>query len=265
MIIFLWGDFLIKSVQKATKILTLLSNSFDNPVTITEIAEKLNLNKATCCHLIETLENEGFVTKVSRTKGYIIGPAAYCLSRYGKYENNLIKTLKPIVNYLHQNLHYTVAIAIIEAEQKYIIDYIDEQDFYKEKPRILSDNIYRTATGRAILANSDPQEIYRIYKKFGNPTPYEWGEITSIYDLYSFAEKSKKDQIFKTVHQNDDGIYYGFAAALFDNSGCVGAIGIGLKTQEKISDEENNKIISFLSNSAKIANNKLKNKTLSDQ
>lgn len=256
---------MIQSVQKATKILSLLSNSFDSPVTITEIANKLNLNKATCCHLIETLESEGFVTKVSRSKGYIIGPAAYCLSRFGRYDNYLIKTLKPIINYLHQNLQYTVAVAIIQAEQKFIIDYIDEQDFYKEKPKILSDNIYRTATGRAILANSDPQEIYKIYKKLGNPTDYEWDKISSIEDLYAFAKNSKKDQIFKTVHHNKDGIYCGFACALFDNTGCVGAIGIGLKTQEEISYEEENKITTFLLNGAKIANVRLKSKMLSDQ
>lgn len=251
---------MIKSVQKATGILTLLSNNFERPVTISEISNVIGINKATCCHLIETLESEGFITKISRSKGYILGPAAYCLARFGRYDNHLIKTLKPIVNYLHQNLHYTVAVAIIEAEKKYIIDYIDEQDFYKEKPKILSDNIYRTATGRAIIANLETQEIYKIYKKLGNPTTYEWNEISSIDDLYAFAKNSKKDQIFKTVHKNKDGIYYGFASALFDNTGCVGAIGIGLKTQQDIPKQEEEKIISFLSQGAKIANNRLKAK-----
>lgn len=245
---------MIKSVQKATGILTLISNNWGHPVTVSNISTQLSINKSTCCHLLDTLEAEGFVTNISRSKGYILGPAAYCLTRFGNYANNLTDTLRPIINYLNQNLMHTVVVAIIEADQKYIIDYIDEDDFYKEKPKIISDDIYRTATGRAILANLRKQEIYKIFQKFGLPRNDEWPEITCLNDLYAFSQKFQKETIIKTVHKKADGNYYGFASPVFSNKGCVGAIGIGLKIQGKLSANEENKITAYLSNGAKIAN-----------
>lgn len=250
---------MIKSVQKATSILTLLSNNSASPVTISEISTTLNINKATCCHLIETLENDGFITKISRSKGYILGPASYCLSRFENYNNRLIDEMKPIINYLHKNLKHTVILAIIEAEQKYIIDYIDDENYYEKKPKILSDDIYRTATGRAILANSANEEIYKIFQKLGLPSPYEWEEIHSVNDLYAYAKNSTEDRIHKTKHKRSDGYHLGYAIALFNNKGCVGAIGLGIR-EEKISKEED-KIRYFLTQGAKIANNRLKSKS----
>lgn len=248
---------MIKSVQKATNILTLLSNNFGNPITISEISQQLSLNKATCCHLIETLENEGFITKVSRSKGYILGPAAFYLTRYGNYRNTLITTIKPVINFLHQNLNHTVIVAIIEGNQKYIIDYIDEEDLYDEKPKILLDDIYRTATGRAILANLSTEELYKIFKKLGTPKTNEWPEIASLNDLYDFAKNAKKDGIFQTFLQTENERYYGFASALFNKTKCVGSIGVAVKTQNNLPQQEENKIITLLSQSVKMANNQL--------
>lgn len=250
---------MIKSVQKAINILTLISNNLGQPVTVSKISEQLSINKSTCCHLLDTLETEGFVTNISRSRGYILGPAAYCLTRFDNYKNQFIATVKPIISYLHKNLKHTVALAIIEAEQKYIIDYIDEDDLYEDKPKIMSDDIYRTATGRAILANMHPDKIYKIYQKFGKPKPNEWNEITSLNDLYTFAKKSKKEQIFKSVHHNNDGIYSGFASPLFSKKGCAGAIGIGVKTKKPLSVKEENEIKSYLLKGIKIANEHLKN------
>ena len=255
---------MIKSVQKALNILTLISNNLGQPVTVSEISHQLSLNKSTCCHLLDTLETEGFATNISRSKGYILGPAAYCLTRYDNYKNQFIATVKPIINYLHQNLKHTVALAIIESEKKYIIDYIDGDDLYEDKPKIMSDDIYRTATGRAILANMHTDEIYKIYQKFGKPKPDEWNEITSLDDLYAFVKNSKNEQIFKSVQRKEDGIYSGFASPLFSKKGCVGSIGVGLKTQKPLSQKEENEIKSYLLVGAKIANMHLKNQNLSD-
>ena len=43
---------MIKSVQKAIQILQILSDGQNEPVPLSEIAERAGLNKSTCAHLL---------------------------------------------------------------------------------------------------------------------------------------------------------------------------------------------------------------------
>ena len=51
---------MIKSVQKATTLLTILADHYGTPISLAELALRANINKSTCAHLIATLEEEGF-------------------------------------------------------------------------------------------------------------------------------------------------------------------------------------------------------------
>lgn len=226
---------MIKSVQKATKLLTMLSDHYSSPVPLATLSQKLELNKSTCSHILSTLEAEGFVTKISSSKGYILGPAAYCLSRFGKYQSRLISICRPVMDRLFEELGHTVVLAVIEHEKKYILDYIDSGSTFETEEQIRTDDIYRTATGRAILCNLPLEKVYAIYEKFGKPAPNEWPGINSFSDLKSYILKAQKKQqgLFKTTgFQQKNQIYsVGYAAPFFNNIECVGALGIALHTK----------------------------------
>lgn len=82
---------MIQSVKKAMDILTVLSENSDEPIMLSELAEKTGLNKSTCAHIVDTLCESFYVERVSRKEGYRLGPWAYMLSRYGGYHRTLIK------------------------------------------------------------------------------------------------------------------------------------------------------------------------------
>ena len=46
---------MIQSVKKAMDILTVLSENSDEPIMLSELAEKTGLNKSTCAHIVDTL------------------------------------------------------------------------------------------------------------------------------------------------------------------------------------------------------------------
>ena len=137
---------MIQSVQRATRILSVLAEHYGEPITLTCLARRAQLNSATCAHIVATLEAEGYVIKLSRTRGYVLGPEAYCLSRLGRYKNDLITQCHPVMEYLHKMTGYTVILAVIDGETKYIIDYIDNGEIFETKAQIRQDDIYRTAT-----------------------------------------------------------------------------------------------------------------------
>ena len=67
-------------------------------------------------------------------------------------------------------------LAVLEGNSKYIIDHTDENHILENHTEILEDDIYRTATGRVILANLPEAKIYDIYK---NADPQYFEQMTS--------------------------------------------------------------------------------------
>ncbi len=252
---------MIKSVQKTLKILEVLSRSQGNSVPLGKIAEKAGINKSTCAHLMETLENEGYAVKISPAKGYVLGPAAYCLSNSGRYKKDLVTIARPVINYLYKSLGYCVVLAVIENDEKYIIDYIDDGSIFREKKKILRDDIYRTATGRALLLNLPVENIVSVYRKFGTPSEKEWGEVKSLDDILKLKKETSESDVFFSRTDNGDTLGLGFAMPFFNDKGCVGAVGIAVNVtlnEEKNFAEQEKKIINVLRKGVKELSRRIK-------
>lgn len=251
---------MIKSVQKATRLLSILADHSEHPVSLAELSRRSELNKSTCSHIISTLEAEGFVMKISHSKGYILGPAAYCLSRFGRYKNDLISVCRPIMQYLYRNSGYSVILAVIEGDTKYIVDCIDDGRIFEKKAHIREDDIYRTATGRAILANISADQIYSIYKKYGLPDTEEWPQFSDFEDFFAYISRQKQEAVIKSRGFHNQKVYLGYGTALFNKIGCVGALGIAARVpidEESRFEEEEKKIIKLLERGTKEVNRRL--------
>ena len=221
---------MIASIQKAIKILTVVSDNKAEPAPLWKISERAGINKSTCSRIIETLLHEGFLVKISASRGYVLGPAAYCLSRFGRYGSDLITTCRPVMQYLYNTLGHCVVLAVIEGSTKYVIDYIDDGHIFEQKQKIRKDDIYRTATGRAILRNMTDGELEAIWQKYGKPTDTEWAEIGSFDDLLRYRDGANGGEILSTRTAVANGsVSSGYATPIFRNMRCVGAIGVAVK------------------------------------
>lgn len=88
---------MIKSVKKAINILNFISTFNNNPVSLSLISKKLDINNSTCAHIVKTLTNEGYLKK-SDKGGYILGVNALCLSLKCDYICYLRKIIQPELN-----------------------------------------------------------------------------------------------------------------------------------------------------------------------
>ena len=230
---------MIQSVQKAMKILSVIADAKNNSISLMDIAGKTGYPKATCSHLLETLCIGGYVTRVSHKEGYILGPALYNLTRYGRYEKDFVSLCRPVMRWMEQKSHVTVILSVIRSNQKFIIDYADtEQKLFEEHPNIRTDDIYRTATGRAILSHMNRDEIREFWNKYGTPPPGHWDEITSYETLLQALNSIRQKMV--VVSKGDKNIgeqkANGYACPLFRRSNCIGAIGLALKLTEEDED-----------------------------
>lgn len=227
---------MILSVQKAMRILTILANMKNKAVSLMEISNQTGYPKSTCSHILDTLCQEGYVVRVSHSEGYTLGLALYNLTRYRGYDRELVTLCQPVMRWMERKSQGTVILSVIQNNQKFIIDYADSvQKLFEDHPQIRLDDIYRTATGRAILAHMDKEHIKAFWNKYGNPPPGDWDEITSYDTLITALNKLRQQSIVKTCGMNQEGEQRanGYACPLFKRRNCIGAIGIALRLPEQ--------------------------------
>lgn len=220
---------MILSVQKTMKILSTISNFKNLPVSLMEISKATAIPKPTCAHILQTLCNDGYAKRISHSQGYTLGPSLYHLTRYGRYEENFVSLCRPILRWMETKSHATVVLSVIENNKKFIIDYVDnEQNLFLMHPTIRIDDIYRTATGRVILAHMSREQVEDIWEKYGIPPKGHWDEISSYESLINALKKIREQNIVISFPTNEN-TAIGYACPLFKNATCIGAVGIAWK------------------------------------
>ena len=214
---------MIGSVAKAMNIMAVISDGRACPVTLAEIAQKTGYPKPTCAHILQTLCFEGYTEKISHSAGYIIGPATYCITRYGRYEEELISICSPVMRMLENKVGHTVLFSIIQGGRRFIIHAADSRhSVFKNNETIREGKIYSTATGRAILAEADIETLTTVYEKYGAPTSSEW---EGVYDFDTMLFALKELRKSKIVTKENENGSTSFATAIFRDMNCVGSVG----------------------------------------
>ena len=221
---------MIASVEKALAVLSALADGENAPVTVSNLAKTVGINRTTCAHIVKTLVDCGYAQRVSHKDGYVLGPEAYCLSRFGRYADGIVEFCQPVMNWLYKKTGFAIVLAVIANDEKYIIKSLDkEHKMFLKDESIRSDDIYRTATGRILLANMSEAEVKNIYDKFGAPAEHEWSGIKSYEQLLKKLAKIEKREIVITKNELEDRVIVGLGGAIFKGDRCLGAIGIAAR------------------------------------
>ena len=229
---------LIASVEKALAVLSALANGEGTPITVSTLSKSVGINRSTCAHIVKTLVACGYAQRVSHKDGYILGPEAYCLSRFCTYANETVELCHPVLNWLYKKTGLAVVLAVIANGEKYIIKSLDkEHKVFLKDESIRSDDIYRTATGRILLANMNAEELKKIYAKFGAPKESEWSGIQKYDQLAEKLAKIAKREIVVTTHRFGEEISVGFGGAIFKGYQCIGAVGLAAMLSESEYEE----------------------------
>ena len=242
---------MIAVIQKAMKILSIISDAGGSAVSLGRIAEETGYPKPTCARILATLCEDGYAVRVSHTEGYRLGPGLYYLTRYGRYEERLVELCDPVLRWLEKKSGATAVLSVIQSGRKFIIDYSDRvQHLFGENTRIRVGDIYRTATGRAILSHMSDAELREIYGRYGNPEPHHWDRVSSYESLVEALAEIRgqkvvvSDAINARRHQNARG----YAKPLFHHGSCIGAIGVAVEASllDDMTAEREGEIASLL-------------------
>lgn len=145
----------IQSLARGLKTLILMADA-DDAVGVTELADQLEVNKATASRMFHTLKNYGFVEQARDGRRYQLGPALVRLSRAVIDRMPLRETAKP---YLHKLVDVTgecAHLAIYAQGQALYIDQVESEATLRVNADVgHMAPLHCTALGKVLLAYGD--------------------------------------------------------------------------------------------------------------
>jgi len=210
---------MIQVIERVEKILVYLSENKDREIPLTEIADNLGMNRATCANIIKTMKRLGFVEQMSYRKGYILGEKIYSIAGTDNDPDRLRTLLKPVVDNLCKEVNESVMLTVIRNDQRYHI-YNAEANHALQAKIIYQMGVWEATTAKVIIAQYDKDKLNDFLKLVGMPGK-EWPAIQSREDLDNALAKIRENKCFTVINHH----FACMAAPIFKNGKVIASMG----------------------------------------
>ena len=215
---------MIQVVNRALNILEMIAANPGESLTLSEIADTLNLNHGTCANILKTLVNRNYVEQIGLKKGYKLGYMAFQLTDPHAYYSELKKIAIPFINQLRDTINETVILSIIEGGRRILLYQAECNQEIQVKTNANS-SVYKATTGRQLLAHYTPQELDFFIKRNGLPDSQDWPGILSKDDLVKALSEIKRKEIEISFNANH---VVSLATLIFRDHSVIASLGIYL-------------------------------------
>ncbi len=173
----------IQSVDRALQVLEAIAENRVG-MTVSVVSEIVGLNASTCHHLITTLVHRGYLTQVSRSRGYALGGKLSELLEMSEKESDPAVLLEPSLKSLGERLGHGVQFAMLSDTSLLTkLSFPGGDDAVVEPSEVEKMTaLHATATGKAILAWIPDTELVRVISANGL-TSYTPRTITTLSGL----------------------------------------------------------------------------------
>ncbi len=243
---------MIQVIHRALNILELLAQEPQKEFFLAEIAESLNLNKATCANIIKTLTERGYIEHEEQRKGYKLGHMVYKLTN--STYNNLcdFSLAKEPVNRLRDAINENVILSIISNGKRVLLHEAETGHELSVKTTY-EEAAYKASTGRVILAHYPPRQLDGFIAKYGLPTANEWPEIKTREELIRELENIRRNPCYIYINSKH---VASVTVPLLVQGKIVAALGVYLPNI-RFSESEREKIIKELAKTAQDIQNRI--------
>ena len=169
-------------VVKSLDILEWVARDASRSYSLTEIADGLQMNQATCVNILQTLVSKNYVEHLGRKKGYRLGPMAYNLTNNLSYSQNLLMAAKEPMEELTAELNETSILGILRNQKRFIVHLVNSDQDLQVRSRT-ERSVYETATGHLLLAFMSPKEQESFLQSNGLPAADIWPEGATLEGL----------------------------------------------------------------------------------
>lgn len=148
----------IQAVENALDVLEALSE-IDDDVRISQLSEKLAMNKTSVFRLLATFENRGYVEREEQSGKYRLGLSAYEIGQKFLSRMGLLRHARPVVERLARGFNEAVYVVVLRRKEALFLDMVDTT----QKVKIVSlvgkrYALESTAAGQVLLAFNPDQD-----------------------------------------------------------------------------------------------------------
>lgn len=216
---------MVQVIIKAFDILELVAQRNGQAISLTEIAQELQLNQATSANIINTMVARNYLEHIGKKKGYKLGPAAYRLTNEVSYEQDLVNAALEPMQHLTDIINESCLLGILRNNKRYILHNVNcNQDI---QVQIRSErNVYETASGRLLVAFLSEKERERFLQHNGLPDEAWWEEATTLTGFEEALSEIREKGIAITNFKNNH--LTGFAVPVFLKKKVIASLSIFL-------------------------------------
>jgi len=162
----------IQAVENALDVLEALSE-IDDDVRISQLSEKLAMNKTSVFRLLATFENRGYVEREEQSGKYRLGLSAYEIGQKFLSRMGLLRHARPVMERLARGCNEAVYVAVRRRREVLFLDMIDTT----QKVKIVSlvgrrYPLDTTAAGHVLQAFDKGQVNAEAELQKPGPNPY---------------------------------------------------------------------------------------------
>lgn len=244
---------MIQVIHRALNILELLAKDPKEEMRLSEIADILQLNHATCANILKTLVNRNYVEQVKSKKGYTLGYMAYHLTNIESYDTELITIAKTPMEKLNEEINERIILSTIKNDKRVLLKELP-CNHEVQVQTINETSVYRATTGRMILAYYSRKELDSFIRRAGMPSEEDWPEVKTRSELIHILTDIKTKQFVISHNKNH---VVGLATPIIKNDRIIASLGIYLP-DVRFTKTEKEKIIKSLKIATDQINNELK-------
>jgi len=162
----------VPAVDRAARLLSVLESQA-RPMTISELARALGINKGTMRDLLETLRAHAWLERDDLTKAYRLGPRLARLGMAALGQLDLPSVARPFMQELADHVSGAVLLVVPHGDRATIVDKVDRGGVGVEVSANVGSRI-RTAAGalgKVLLAHASAGEVERALADIVRPTP----------------------------------------------------------------------------------------------
>ena len=152
----------VRAVERALAILLCFSQNTPE-LTLTQIADRVGLNKSTVHRLLGTLAQNRFIQRDPATGAYRPGTHLMQFAYLIVEQNNLRRYAAPFLHRLREQYRETVDLAILDRAEVVYLDVLESPQRVKLAAAIGQRlPAFCTATGKSLLAYMDDETVQRV-------------------------------------------------------------------------------------------------------
>lgn len=156
---------MVQALSRGLKILEILSEN--GMMTVSEMAEILQVDKSTVSRLVETLRYHDMVQLNRTTKKYQLGLRILNLGASLESNLDVIQIARPIIRDVSQELNQSVHLAAFNNTMAYVIDQSVRNSSYSLAASVgMIEPIHASSVGKCILAYRREEKILEMLEQY---------------------------------------------------------------------------------------------------